>query len=107
MVDGRRGEETTPQGCGGDLCKYNDGVEEEPEPGRGCRVKSVGVAYKEPALVVAPGSFFRFHLSLQTVDTRSYYLCSSFLLFNRTDEILLFLFTTTVPEPCSPYFLYC
>ena len=104
MVDGRRGEETTPQGCGGDLCKYN-GVEEEPEPGRGCRVKSVGVAYKEPALVVAPGSFFRFHLSLQTVDTRSYYVCSSFLLFNRTDEIFLFLFTTTVPEPCSPYFV--
>ena len=53
MVDGRRGEETTPQGCGGDLCKYSEGVEEEPEPepGRGCRVKSVGVAYMEPAPV--------------------------------------------------------
>jgi len=30
--DGRRGEETAPQGCGGDLCKYSVGVEEEPEP---------------------------------------------------------------------------
>jgi hypothetical protein len=77
-VDGRRGDGAA-RGCGGGLCKYSVGVEEEPEPepGRGCRVTSVGVAYMEPAPVVAPGSFFCFHLSPQTVDYS--YMCSSSL----------------------------
>ena len=40
-------EKTALQGC--ELCKYSIGVEPEPEPGRGYRVKGVGVAYMEPA----------------------------------------------------------